>query len=94
VSSAAAKQGQLYRPYWARSTSATFNNFGSTIGRGAGINLFREFGPGIRQMVKGHAPKLESGVEALIANDQTAKEGVSTPARECPVVGSFHCTSI
>lgn len=70
-----------YRPYWARSTSATFNNFGSTFGRGAGINLFREFGPSIRQMVKGNAPKLESGVEAPIANDQTAKEGVSTPAR-------------
>ena len=70
-----------HRPYWARSSSATFNNFGSTIGRGAGINLFREFGPGIRQMVKGHAPKLDSEVEERIANDQTAKEDVSTPAR-------------
>lgn len=70
-----------YRPYWARSTSATFNNFGSTIGSGAGSNLFREFGPGIRQMVKGHAPKLESRVEEGIANDQTAKEVASTPAR-------------
>jgi hypothetical protein len=46
-----------YRPYWARSTSATFNSFGSTIGGDAGINLFHEFGPGIRQMVKGRAPK-------------------------------------
>ncbi len=70
-----------YRPYWARSTSATFNNFGSTIGSGAGINLFREFGPGIRQMVKSHAPKLESRVEERIVNDQTAKEVVSTSAR-------------
>jgi hypothetical protein len=70
-----------YRPYWARSTSATFNNFGSTIGGGAGINLFREFGPGIRQMVKGYAPKLESRVEERIANDRTSKEVVSTPAR-------------
>ena len=69
-----------YRPYWARSSSATFNNFGSTIGRGAGINLLREFGPSIRQMVKGYAPKLESRVEERIANDQTAKEDVS-PAR-------------
>ena len=69
------------RPYWARSTSATFNNFGSTIGRGAGINLFREFGPGIRQMVKGHAPKFESRVEERIAKDQTTKEVVSIPAR-------------
>ncbi len=70
-----------YRPYWARSTSATFNNFGSTIGRGAGINLYREFGPGIRQMVKGHAPKVESRVEEHIASDQITKEVVSNPAR-------------
>ena len=66
-----------YRPYWARSTSTTFNNFGSTIGSGAGINLFREFGPGIRQMIKSHAPKLESRVEERSANDRTAKEVVS-----------------
>ena len=70
-----------YRPYWTRSSSATFNNFGSTIGSGAGINLFREFGPGFRQMIKGHAPKLESRVEERITNHQTAKEVVSTPAR-------------
>src|SRR5712692_828211 len=70
-----------YRPYWARSTSATFNNVGSTIGSGAGINLFREFVPGIRQMVKGRAPKLESRVKERIVNDQTAKEVVSTSAR-------------
>ena len=70
-----------YRPYWARSSSATFNNFGSTIGSGAGINLFREFGPGFRQMIKGHAPKLESRVEERITNDQIPKEVVSTPAR-------------
>jgi hypothetical protein len=69
-----------YRPYWARSSSATFNNFGSTIGRGAGINLLREFGPSIRQMVKGNAPKLESRVEERTANEQTAKKDVS-PAR-------------
>ena len=43
------------RPYWARSSSATFNNFGSTIGSDAGMNLFHEFEPGMRQMVKGHA---------------------------------------
>jgi hypothetical protein len=51
------------------------------IGSGAGINLFREFGPGFRQMIKGHAPKLESRVEERITNDQIPKEVVSTPAR-------------
>lgn len=70
-----------YRPYWARSTSATFNNFGSTIGSDAGINLLREFGPGIRQMAKGRAPELGSRVEERITNDRTPKEVVSTPAR-------------
>jgi hypothetical protein len=69
------------RPYWARSTSATFNNFGSTFGSGAGINLFREFGPGIKQMVKDHAPKLEFRAGERIANDRTPKEVISTPAR-------------
>ncbi len=44
-----------YRPYWARSTSRAFNNFGTTIGSDAGINVLHEFGPGIRQMVKAHA---------------------------------------
>jgi hypothetical protein len=51
-----------YRPYWARSTSTTFNNFGSTIGSDAGINLFHEFGPSIQQVLKGRAPKIESGI--------------------------------
>jgi hypothetical protein len=57
-----------YRPYWARSTSATFNNFGSTMGSDAGINLLHEFGPGIRQMLRGHAPKFVSGVEERITH--------------------------
>jgi hypothetical protein len=51
-----------HRPYWARSTSATFNNFGSTMGSDAGINLLHEFGPGIRQLLKGHAPKFVSSI--------------------------------
>jgi hypothetical protein len=70
-----------YRPYWARSTSATFNNFGSTIGSDAGINLLHEFGPGIRQMMKGHAPKFVSRIEERITHDQNPREVVSTPAR-------------
>jgi hypothetical protein len=70
-----------YRPYWARSSSATFNNFGSTIGRDAGRNLFHEFGPGIRQMVKGHAPKFVSRIGERIINHQTSREVVATPGR-------------
>jgi len=70
-----------YRPYWARSTSATFNNFGSTIGSDAGINLLHEFGPGIRQILKGHAPKFVSGIGERITRFQNPMEAVSTPSR-------------
>lgn len=62
-----------YRPYWARSTSATFNNFGSTIGSDAGMNVYREFGPGIRQMLQGHTPKFVSRIEARITRDHTPR---------------------
>jgi hypothetical protein len=70
-----------YRPYWTRSTSATFKTFGSTIGSDAGINLLHEFGPGIRQMVKGRAPKFVSRIEERITNDQTRGDVVTTPER-------------
>jgi hypothetical protein len=69
-----------YRPYWARSSSETFNNFGSTIGSDAGINVLHEFGPGIRQMVKGHTPKFVSRIEERITHDQTPRVVDSTPA--------------
>jgi hypothetical protein len=68
-----------YRPYWARSSSATFNNFGSTIGSDAGMNVFHEFGPGIRQMVKGHTPNFASRIGERITNHRTPREVVSTP---------------
>ncbi len=47
----------------ARSTLTTFNSFGSTVGGDAGINVFHEFEPGIRQILKGHTPKFVSRVE-------------------------------
>jgi hypothetical protein len=50
-------------PNFARSTLATFNSFGSTVGGDAGVNVFHEFGPGIRQIVKGHTPKFMWWVE-------------------------------
>jgi len=70
-----------YRPYWARSTSETFNNFGSAIGSDAGINVFHEFGPGIRQMVKSHTPRFVSRIEERITHDQTRRDIISIPAR-------------
>jgi hypothetical protein len=52
-----------YRPYWRRSPSQPFNDFGSTIGNDAGMNLFHEFGPGLQQLMKNHAPKFVSRIE-------------------------------
>lgn len=62
-----------YRPYQARSTSETFNNFGSTIGGDAGINVFHEFRPGIQQMLKGLTPKFVSKIEERITHDPIPK---------------------
>jgi len=67
-----------YRPYWTRSTSATFKTFGSTIGSDAGINILHEFEPSIRHIVKGHAPKFVSRIEARITNDQTLSDVITT----------------
>ena len=69
-----------YRPYWTRSTSGTFNNFGSTIGSDAGLNLFHEFQPGIMLMVRGHTPKFVSRIGAAITN-APPRDVVPTPAR-------------
>jgi hypothetical protein len=66
-----------YRPYWARSTSGAFNNFGTTIGSDAGINVLHEFGPGIRQMVKAHTPKFVSRFEDRITHDQFPRDDMS-----------------
>jgi hypothetical protein len=70
-----------YRPYWARSPSTTFKAFGSTIGSDAGVNLFHEFGPGIRQMVKDRTPKFVSRIEERFTRDQTPRDVLYTPAR-------------
>jgi hypothetical protein len=67
--------------YWARSPSETFNNFGSTIGGDAGINLLHEFGPGIRQMVKGLTPKFVSRIEERTTHDLTRMGFASSPVR-------------
>ena len=70
-----------YRPNGMQSTSATFGNFGSTVGSDAGINVYREFGPGLRQMVKGHTPKFMSRIEARITHGQPPRDVVSIPAK-------------
>jgi hypothetical protein len=66
-----------YRPYWARSSSETFNNFGTTIGSDAGINVLHEFGPGIRQMVNAHTPKFVSRIEERLTHDQPPSDDIA-----------------
>jgi hypothetical protein len=50
-------------PYWRRSPAAPFDNFGSTVGNDAGMNLWREFRPGIQQFMKSHTPRLVFRIE-------------------------------
>jgi hypothetical protein len=70
-----------YRPNGTQSTSAAFGNLGSTIGGDAGVNVYHEFGPGIRQIVKGHIPKFVSRIEERITRDRPSRVVVSIPAR-------------
>lgn len=69
-----------YRPYWARRASTTFNNFGLTIGSDAGLNLFHEFEPGLRKMMKGHGPKVVYEIERP-HQERPAPQASPTPAK-------------
>ena len=52
-----------YRPYWRRSATQPFNDFGSTVGSDAGMNVFHELEPGILQLVKNHEPRFVSKIQ-------------------------------
>jgi hypothetical protein len=58
-----------YRPYWRRSVAEPFSDFGSNIGNDAGMNFLHEFGPGIQQLVRSHAPKFVSKIEERISHN-------------------------
>ena len=45
------------RPYWRRSTSQPFSDFGSMLGNDAGMNVFHVFQPGLLQLVKSREPR-------------------------------------
>jgi hypothetical protein len=64
LSAAATHSAQ--QPYWRRSVAQPFSDFGATIGNDAGTNVFHEFEPGIRQLVKSHEPRFVSRIEARI----------------------------
>jgi hypothetical protein len=60
-------------PSWTRSTSGLFNNFGSTIGSDAGLNVLHEFEPGIWQLVNRHTPRFVSRIERHVLQERIAK---------------------
>ena len=71
-----------YRPYWVRSSaSSTFNNFGSTIGSDAGMNVLHEFAPGIRQLL--HEPRawICLSHQQRLSHDQSPREPVFGQSR-------------
>jgi hypothetical protein len=70
-----------YSPYWTRSTSGAFGNFGSTIGSDAGMNVLHEFEPGILQMVNGHTPKFVSTIKDRIVQKPSPNKIFCMPAR-------------
>jgi hypothetical protein len=70
-----------YRPYWARTGPAVFADFGSTIGNDAGMNVFHEFWPAIRQKLEGHTPRFVQKIE----NKATRMTGDTAPSAPAEV---------
>ena len=69
-----------HRPSGLRTASEPFNNFGSMLGSDAGMNLFHEFGPGLRQLAKGHEPRFMSRIQDRVMRDQN-RGFVPTPPK-------------
>ena len=57
------------RPYWRRPIGQPFSDFGSTVGNDAGTNLWHEFRPGIKQIMKSHTPRFVSRIEARVGHN-------------------------
>jgi len=55
-------------PYWRRSPAGPFSDFGSTVGNDAGSNLWREFRPGIQQLMKSHTPTFVSRIQERVTH--------------------------
>jgi hypothetical protein len=50
-------------PSWRRTAGQPFSDFGSTVGNDAGMNVFHEFEPGFRDLLKNHEPKFVDKIE-------------------------------
>jgi hypothetical protein len=55
------------RPYWRRSGTEPINDFGSTVGNDAGMNLLHEFGPAVRHAMTGHLPEFVTRISQGIS---------------------------
>jgi len=69
------------RRYRAHSGTAPLSDFGSTIGNDAGMNLLREFGPGIRQVMTSHMPAFLSRIGERVSRQENPSPAGSAPAR-------------
>jgi len=67
--------------------SEPFSDFGSTVGNDAGMNLWREFAPTIQQMLKSHAPKFVTKIEARIGPALTCDREWRLPADRVGLIG-------
>jgi hypothetical protein len=59
---ASAVAHSAYRPYWRRSASQPFSEFGANIGNDAGMKVWHEFEPGILQLMRNHEPRFVSRI--------------------------------
>ena len=57
------------RPYWRRSATGSFSDFGSALGNDAGINVLHEFKPGIESLMKNHAPRFVTRIAERLAHN-------------------------
>jgi hypothetical protein len=70
-----------YRPYWERTSGAVFGDFGVTIGSNAGINVFHEFEPAIRDKARSMTPKFVYRLEERFTHDQPQRDSLSITGR-------------
>jgi hypothetical protein len=66
-----------YRPYWQRTGSAVVGDFGVSIGSNAGINVFHEFEPGLREKTRSITPKFVYRLEERFTGGQ--RDSLSIP---------------
>ena len=78
---ALAAANTAYRPYWERSGSAVGGEFGVSIGSNAGINVYHEFEPAIRQKARALTPKFIYRLGERFSGGQAPRDSLSIPGR-------------